>query len=101
MVAMSAPMAIETPRQVPDLSSLKIRREPERPKRPFFLLILGAVLAVGIAVGAYALMSPSWRALEGEKTTADLITEGQALTVLSAAGYGAAETEGGLTRKIA
>ena len=41
---MSTPMPIETPRQAPDLASLRIRREPERPRRPVLLLLGGAVL---------------------------------------------------------
>src|SRR2546425_10681714 len=90
---MSTPMPIESPRQVPDLSSLRIRREPERPKRPFLLLLTGAVLALAIAVGAYAWLSSSFRALPVEKTVAALITEGQALTILSASGYVEAETK--------
>src|SRR2546422_5483107 len=97
---MSTPMPIESPRQVPDLSSLRIRREPERPKRPFLLLLTGAVLALAIAVGAYAWMSSSFRAVSVEKTTAALITEGQALTILSASGYVEAETKADLSPKI-
>src|SRR5256712_4861048 len=97
---MSTPMPIESPRQVPDLSSLRIRREPERPKRPFLLLLTGAVLALAIAVGAYAWLSSSFRALPVEKTTAALITEGQALTILSASGYIEAETKADISPKI-
>ena len=97
---MSAPMPIDPPRQVPDLSSLRIRREPERPKRPLLLLLVGAVLAFAIAVGSYAWMSTSFRALPVEKTTAALITEGQALTVLSASGYVEAETKADISPKI-
>ena len=97
---MSAPMPIDPPRQVPDLSSLRIRREPERPKRPLLLLLVGAVLTFAIAVGSYAWMSTSFRALPVEKTTAALITEGQALTVLSASGYVEAETKADLSPKI-
>jgi RND family efflux transporter MFP subunit len=97
---MSTPMPIETPRQAPDLSSLRIHREPERPRRPFLLLLVGAVLAFAIAVGAYAWLSSSFRALPVEGTTAALITEGQALTVLSASGYVEAETKADLSPKI-
>src|SRR3989475_11158857 len=97
---MSTPMPIDSPRQVPDLSSLRIRREPERPKRPFLLLLSGAVLALALSVGAYAWMSSSLRALPVETTTAALITEGQALTILSASGYVEAETKADLSPKI-
>src|SRR5438093_5008082 len=97
---MSAPMPIDTPRQVPGLSSLRIRREPERPRRPFLLLLVAAVLAFTLAAGAYAWMSSSLRALSVEKTTAALITEGQALTILSATGYVEAETKADISPKI-
>src|SRR3989441_8859862 len=97
---MSTPMPIDSPRQVPDLSSLRIRREPERPKRPLLLLLAGAVLTFAIAVGAYAWMPSPLRALPVETTTAALITEGQALTILSASGYVEAETKADLSPKI-
>jgi len=97
---MSTPMPIESPRQAPDLSSLRIRREPERPKRPLLLLLSGAVLALALSVGAYAWMSSLLRALPVETTTAALITEGQALTILSASGYVEAETKADISPKI-
>ncbi len=93
-------MPIETPRQAPDLSSLRIHREPERPRRPFLVLLVGSVLAFAIAVGAYAWMSSSFGALKVEGTTASLITDGQALTVLAASGYVEAETKADLSPKI-
>src|SRR2546425_4594636 len=97
---MSTPMPIDSPRQVPDLSSLRIRREPERPKRPLLLLLAGAVLTFALSVGAYAWMSSLLRALPVETTTAALITEGQALTILSASGYVEAETKADISPKI-
>ena len=97
---MSTPMPIETPRQAPDLASLRIRREPERPRRPVLLLLGGAVLVFAIGAGAFAWMSASLRAPVVEKTNAALITEGQALTVLSASGYVEAETKADLSPKI-
>src|SRR3989454_6228076 len=97
---MSTPMPIDSPRQVPDLSSLRIRGEPERPSRLLVLLLAGAVLTFAIAVGAYAWMSSSLRALPVETTTAALITEGQALTILSASGYVEAEPKADLSPKI-
>ena len=97
---MSTPMPIETPRQAPDLASLRIRREPERPRRPVLLLLGGAVLVFAIGAGAFAWMSSSLRAPVVEKTNAALITEGQALTVLSASGYVEAETKADLSPKI-
>lgn len=97
---MSAPMPADTPRPTPDLAALKIRREPDRPKRPLGLLLTGAALAFAIGVAAYAWMSSSFRAVAVETTTVALITEGQALTVLSASGYVEAETRADLSPKI-
>lgn len=97
---MSVPMPVENPRPAPDLAALKIRREGDRPKRPLGILLAGAVLAFALAAGAYAWMSSSFRALAVEATTAALITEGQALTVLSASGYVEAETRADLSPKI-
>jgi HlyD family secretion protein len=97
---MSVPMPADNPRPAPDLAGLRIRREPDRPKRPIGLLLLGAVLAFALAAGAYFLMSPTLRAVAVESTTAALITEGQALTVLSASGYVEAETRADLSPKI-
>ena len=93
-------MPVDNPRHAPDLAALKIRREPDRPKRPFGILLAGATLAFALAVGAYAWMSSSLRAVAVEATTAALITEGQALTVLSASGYVEAETRADLSPKI-
>ena len=97
---MSAPMPIDTPRQTPDLASLRIRREPERPRRPLLLLLGGAVVVFAIGVGAYAWMSSTLSAPTVETTRAALITEGQALTVLAASGYVEAETKADLSPKI-
>lgn len=97
---MSIPVPVENPRHAPDLAALKIRREPDRPKRPFGILLAGAVLAFALAAGAYAWMSSSLRAVAVEATTAALITEGQALTVLAASGYVEAETRADLSPKI-
>jgi RND family efflux transporter MFP subunit len=97
---MSVPMPVDNPRPAPDLAGLTIRRERDRPKRPLGILLLGAVLAFAVAAGAYVLMSPSLRAVSVESTTAALITEGQALTVLSASGYVEAETRADLSPKI-
>jgi HlyD family secretion protein len=97
---MSAPMPIDTPRQTPDLASLRIRREPERPRRPVLLLLVGAIVVFAIGVGAYAWMSTTLSAPTVETTRAALITEGQALTVLAASGYVEAETKADLSPKI-
>ena len=97
---MSVPMPVENPRPAPDLAGLTIRRESDRPKRPLGILLAGAVLAFALAAGAYAWMSSSFRAVAVEATTAALITEGQALTVLSASGYVEAETRADLSPKI-
>ncbi len=93
-------MPIDTPRPMPDLAALRIHRDRERPRRPLLLLLGGAVLALAVAAGAYAWMSSAMRAVPVEKTTAALITEGQALTVLSASGYVEAETRADLSPKI-
>lgn len=93
-------MPADTSRPTPDLAALKIRREPDRPKRPLGLLLAGAALAFAIGVAAYAWMSSSFRAVAVETTTVALITEGQALTVLSASGYVEAETRADLSPKI-
>ena len=97
---MSAPMPIESPRQPPDLASLRIRREPERPRRPVLPLLGTAVLVFAIGALAYAWMSSSLRAPVVETTNAALITEGQALTILTASGYVEAETKADLSPKI-
>jgi HlyD family secretion protein len=97
---MSAPMPIDTPRQAPDLASLRIRREPERRRRPVLLLLVGAVVVFAVGVGAYALLSSSLSAPTVETTRAALITEGQALTVLAASGYVEADTKADLSPKI-
>ncbi|MEK7282292.1 MAG: biotin/lipoyl-binding protein, partial [Acidobacteriota bacterium] len=64
------------------------------------LLLTGAALAFAIGVAAYVWMSSSFRAVAVETTTVALITEGQALTVLSASGYVEAETRADLSPKI-
>jgi len=97
---MSAPMPIDTPRPMPDLTGLRIPRERERPKRPLLLLLGSAVMVFAIGVGAYAWISSATRAVPVETITAALITEGQALTVLSASGYVEAETRADLSPKI-
>ncbi|HKB06757.1 MAG TPA: efflux RND transporter periplasmic adaptor subunit [Candidatus Polarisedimenticolia bacterium] len=97
---MSAPMPIDTPRPAPDLSALRISREPEKPKRPLLLLLLGTVLALAIGLGSFVFLSSSLRSLPVEKTTAALITEGQAMTILSASGYVEAETKADISPKI-
>lgn len=97
---MTSPMAIETPRPAPDLAALRIHREPERPRRPVGWILLGAVLAVAAGAGLYISISPLRPAATVERTTAAIVSEGQALTVLTASGYVEAETRADLSPKI-
>src|SRR5262245_66388561 len=84
---MSATIQSDTRRPPPALSALRISREPKKTKRPLLLLLLGTVLALAIGLGSLVFLSSSLRSLPVEKTTAALITEGQAMTILSASGY--------------
>lgn len=94
------PMKIETPHAAPDLGALRIHREPERPRRPIGWLLTGAVLVVGAGAGLYIFVSPFHAAPTVERTTAAVVSEGQALTVLTASGYVEAETKADLSPKI-
>jgi RND family efflux transporter MFP subunit len=90
----------ETSRPAPDLSALRIRREPEKPRSPRGWLLGGAVLVVAIGVAAYFLAGRSLRPRTVEAVTASLLTEGQATTVLTATGYVEAERKADLSPKI-
>ena len=82
-----APRSSEPPRPAPELASLKIRRDNPTPRRPFLWLLVGSVAAVGIALSAYLLISSYLSTVQVEKTVASLVTQGEALMVLSVAGY--------------
>jgi HlyD family secretion protein len=84
----------------PELASLRIRRDPERAKRPTGWLIAGSVAAVALALAAYFAAKLFLGAVPVEKTTAALVTQGQALTLLTVSGYVEAETRADLSPKI-
>jgi len=90
----------ETPRPAPDLSALRIRREPEKGRGPKGWLLLGAVLVVAAGAAAYFFAGRSLRPRTVEAVTASLMTEGQATTLLTATGYVEAERKADLSPKI-
>jgi HlyD family secretion protein len=94
------PMNQETSRPAPDLAALRIRREPEKARGPKGWLLGGAVLVVAIGAAAYFFAGRSLRPRTVEVVTASLLTEGQALTVLTATGYIEAERKADLSPKI-
>jgi HlyD family secretion protein len=90
----------ERDRAPADLSALRIRREPEKPRGPHGWLLAGAILVVAAGVAAFFL---SGRTLQGktvETVTAAVVSEGQATTLLSATGYVEAERKADLSPKI-
>ncbi len=92
-------MAIEPPVKG-DLSGLRIRREPERAKRPLLPLLALALAAVVVAGAAYVLLRGALSVKTVETVTASVVTEGQASTILSATGYVEADTKADLSPKI-
>jgi len=90
----------EPSRPVPDLSALRIRREPETGRGPKGWLLAGAILVVAVGAAAYFFAGRSFRPKTVEVVTASLLTEGQASTVLSATGYVEAERKADLSPKI-
>ncbi|HEU5250161.1 MAG TPA: efflux RND transporter periplasmic adaptor subunit [Thermoanaerobaculia bacterium] len=93
-------MSQETPRPAPDLSALRIRREPEKVRGPKGWLLGMAVLVVAIGIAAYFFAGRSLLPRTVEVVTASLLTEGQASTVLTATGYIEAERKADLSPKI-
>ena len=93
-------MSQENTRPAPDLSALRIRREPEKSGRPKGLLLGGAVLVVAAGVAAYFFAGPSFSPRSVEAVTASLLTEGQATTLLTSTGYVEAERKADLSPKI-
>ena len=94
------PMNQESSRSAPDLSALRIRREPEKTRGPKGWLLGGAILVVAIGVAAYFFAGRSLRPPTVEAVTASLLTEGQATTLLTATGYIEAERKADLSPKI-
>lgn len=94
------PMSQESPRPTPDLSALRIRREPEKPRGPRGWLLAGAVLVVAAGAAVYFLAGRSLRAKTVEAATASVLTEGQATTLLTSTGYVEAERKADLSPKI-
>jgi RND family efflux transporter MFP subunit len=92
-------MTQEAPKPA-DLSSLRIRRDPEPGSGVRGWLLLGAVLVVAAGVAAYFLAGRSLRPKRVEVVTASVVTEGQATTLLSATGYVEAERKADLSPKI-
>jgi len=97
---MPTAMPAETERPVSELAALRIRRDREPKRRPTAWLIAGAVLAVLAGAGAYLGLKSYLDTVSVEKTTAAVITEGQAMSVLTASGYVEAETRADLSPKI-
>lgn len=93
-------MSQETPRPAPDLSALRIRREPERSGRPKGVLVGAAILVVAAGVAAWLVAGRSLSPQTVETVTASLLTEGQATTLLTATGYIEAERKADLSPKI-
>ncbi|MCI0657731.1 MAG: efflux RND transporter periplasmic adaptor subunit [Acidobacteria bacterium] len=97
---MEASRPSESPRSAPELASLKIRRDAPQARRPFLWLLVGSVGAVGVALAAYLAISSYLSTVQVEKTVASLVTQGEALMVLSVAGYVEAETRADISPKI-
>jgi RND family efflux transporter MFP subunit len=84
----------------PDLSALRIRREPEKGRGPRGWMLLGALLVVAAGTAAYLYSGKSLRPRRVEAVAASVVTEGQATTVLTATGYVEAERKADLSPKI-
>jgi HlyD family secretion protein len=97
---MDAHKMTEPAKPLPELASLRIHREAPRPRRPAGWLLAGSALCVGVAIAAYYLLSSYFGAIPVDKVTASLVTQGQALTVLSVTGYVEAETRADISPKI-
>ncbi len=90
----------ERERVPPDLSALRIRREPGRSRGVRGWLLLGAALVVAAGLGVYFFAGESLGAKTVETVTASVVTEGQATTLLTATGYVEAERKADLSPKI-
>jgi RND family efflux transporter MFP subunit len=93
-------MSSEKQRGSQDLSALRIRREPEKPRGTQRWLLGAAVLVVAAGAAAFLLAGGKLAAKKVETVTASVVTEGQATTLLSATGYVEAERKADLSPKI-
>ncbi|PYQ35574.1 MAG: hypothetical protein DMF55_07090 [Acidobacteria bacterium] len=93
-------MSQENPRPAPDLSALRIRREPEKSGRPKGWLFGGAIVVVAAGAAAWLLAGRTLRPRTVEAVTASVLTEGQATTLLTSTGYVEAERKADLSPKI-
>ncbi len=93
-------MSQDRERTPADLSALRIRREPEKPRGARGWLLLAAVLIVAAGVAAFFVTGRTLRGKTVETVTASIVTEGQATTLLSATGYVEAERKADLSPKI-
>jgi HlyD family secretion protein len=93
-------MSQERERTPADLSALRIRREPEKPRGLRGWLLLAAVLIVAAGIAAFFAAGRTLGGKTVETVTASVVTEGQATTLLSATGYVEAERKADLSPKI-
>jgi len=93
-------------KQTPDLSALRIHREPEKSGGSRLWLLLAAVVVVGAGVAAFLFLgkgtsiAPRLAPRKVETVTASIVSEGQATTILTATGYVEAERKADLSPKI-
>jgi HlyD family secretion protein len=93
-------------KHTPDLSALRIHREPEKPRGGRLWLLLAAVVVVAAGVAAFFFLgqgkslAPRLASRKVETVTASIVTEGQATTILTATGYVEAERKADLSPKI-
>jgi HlyD family secretion protein len=99
-------IAMSSEKQTPDLSALRIHREPEKPRGGRLWLLLAAVVVVAGGVAAFFLLgqgrslAPRLASRKVETVTASIVSEGQATTILTATGYVEAERKADLSPKI-
>jgi HlyD family secretion protein len=99
-------IAMSSEKQTPDLSALRIHREPEKPRGGRLWLLLAAVVVVAAGVAAFFLLgqgrslAPRLASRKVETVTASIVSEGQATTILTATGYVEAERKADLSPKI-
>jgi HlyD family secretion protein len=92
----------------PDLSALRIQREPEKSGGGKGWILFGAILAVALGAGAYFYFgqgqgrsfAPQLAPRKVEAVSTSVVSEGQASTILTATGYVEAERKADLSPKI-